>query len=102
VREHLSLDNWHVINRMPALLNEKIPNPNAALHVLNNVMQACSALAGHAMDDMTRDEGWQFLMVGRHIERMAHLANLFDQFLQLDAERQNAALSWLLEAPAVS
>jgi len=24
VREHLSLDNWHVINRMPALLNEKI------------------------------------------------------------------------------
>lgn len=98
VREHLSLDNWHVINRMPALLNEKIHNPNAALHVLNNVMQACSALAGHAMDDMTRDEGWQFLMVGRHIERMAYLANLFDQFLQLDAERQNAALSWLLEA----
>lgn len=98
VREHLSLDNWHVINRMPALLNEKIHNPNAALQVLNNVMQACSALAGHAMDDMTRDEGWQFLMVGRHIERMAHLANLFDQFLQLDAERQNAALSWLLEA----
>jgi len=98
VREHLSLDNWQALNRMPALVYEKMNSPSAILNVLTNVMQGCSALAGHALDDMTRDEGWQFLMIGRHIERMVHLANLFDQFLQLPPQRQNAALTWLLES----
>jgi len=98
VREHLSLDNWHALNRMPPLVQEKINSPTAMLHVLNNVIQGCSGLAGHALDDMTRDEGWQFLMIGRHIERMVHLAALFDQFMQLEPARQNAALTWLLES----
>jgi uncharacterized circularly permuted ATP-grasp superfamily protein/uncharacterized alpha-E superfamily protein len=98
VREHLSLDNWQAINRMPAMVHEKMNSPTAILNVLTNVIQGCSGLAGHALDDMTRDEGWQFLMIGRHIERMVHLANLFDQFLQLEPVHQNAALSWLLES----
>ena len=66
--------------------------------MLGNVIDACSGLAGHALDDMTRDAGWQFLMVGRHIERMANMAALFDNFLRLPPQRQTAALSWLLEA----
>ncbi|WP_034295408.1 circularly permuted type 2 ATP-grasp protein [Herbaspirillum sp. RV1423] len=98
VREHLSLDNWHALNRMPAMVLERLNSPAATLHVLNNVIQACSGLAGHALDDMTRDEGWQFLMIGRHIERMVHLATLFDRFMQLEPARQNAALTWLLES----
>jgi len=36
--------------------------------------------------------------VGRHIERMANMAALFDNFLRLPPQRQTAALSWLLEA----
>ncbi|MFL9924377.1 circularly permuted type 2 ATP-grasp protein [Herbaspirillum lusitanum] len=98
VREHLSLDNWHALNRMPALVHERLNTTGAVQQVLGNVIDACSCLAGHAMDDMTRDAGWQFLMVGRHIERMANLALLFDNFLQLEPARQNAALSWLLES----
>ncbi len=98
VREHLSLDNWQALNRMPAMVYEKMNSPTAILNVLTHVIQGCSGLAGHALDDMTRDEGWQFLMIGRHIERMVHLANLFDQFLQLEPLRQNAALTWLLES----
>jgi len=98
VREHLSLDNWQALNRMPAMVLEKLNVPTATMHVLTNVIQACSALAGYALDDMTRDAGWQFLMIGRHIERMVHLASLFDQFLQLEPAAQNAALTWLLES----
>ncbi|OWY29435.1 circularly permuted type 2 ATP-grasp protein [Herbaspirillum robiniae] len=98
VREHLSLDNWHALNKMPAMVQERINTPAAAQHVLSNVIDACSGLAGHALDDMTRDAGWQFLMVGRHIERMANMAALFDNFLRLPPQRQTAALSWLLEA----
>ncbi|MEM4988562.1 circularly permuted type 2 ATP-grasp protein [Collimonas sp. H4R21] len=102
VREHLSLDNWQALNRMPGLTTDSSGpggvTPAAALYMLNNVIQACVGLAGHALDDMTRDEGWHFLMLGRHIERMTHLAALFSQFLLLPAERQNRTLPWLLES----
>ncbi|MFJ2989290.1 circularly permuted type 2 ATP-grasp protein [Collimonas sp. NPDC087041] len=101
VREHLSLDNWQALNRMPGLVadggNAGLP-PAAALNMLNNVIQACVGLAGHALDDMTRDEGWHFLMLGRHIERMTHLATLFGLFLRMPEERQNRTLPWLLES----
>lgn len=98
VREHLSLDNWHALNRMPAMVQERMSTPHAVQQVLSNVVDACSGLAGHAMDDMTRDAGWQFLMVGRHIERMINMAMLFDNFLQLQPSRRHAALPWLLES----
>jgi uncharacterized alpha-E superfamily protein len=101
VREHLSLDNWQALNRMPGLVTEGANGAlqaAAALNMLNNVIQACVGLAGHALDDMTRDEGWHFLMLGRHIERMTHLATLFGLFLPLPDERQNRALPWLLES----
>ena len=30
----------------------------------------CGILAGFAMDDMMRDAGWRFLVIGRRIERL--------------------------------
>ena len=102
VREHLSLDNWHALNRLPSLATEPPQGSPltqaAALTMLNNVIGACSGLAGHALDDMTRDEGWHFLMLGRHVERITHIAGLFAQFLLLSPPRQNLALQWLLES----
>lgn len=102
VREHLSLDNWHAINRMPSLVADSGGaagmTPALALNMLNNVIQACVGLAGHALDDTTRDEGWHFLMLGRHIERMTHLATLFGQFLRLPPAAQIKILPWLLES----
>jgi uncharacterized alpha-E superfamily protein len=105
VREHLSLDNWQALNRLPSLVSD-LPHGGAqgpitqaaALAMLNNVIGACSGLAGHALDDMTRDEGWYFLMLGRHIERLAHVASMFVQFLLLPTARQDNALAWLLES----
>jgi uncharacterized circularly permuted ATP-grasp superfamily protein/uncharacterized alpha-E superfamily protein len=105
VREHLSLDNWQALNRLPSLVSDlpqgagaNVLSQAAALTMLNNVVSACSGLAGHALDDMTRDEGWHFLMLGRHVERLTHVASLFVQFLLLPPQRQNIALQWLLES----
>lgn len=101
VREHLSLDNWQALNRMPSLAAE-VPGmaltPATALTMLSHVIGACSGLAGHALDDMTRDEGWHFLMLGRHVERVMNIASQFAQFLLLSPSRQNVALQWLLES----
>ena len=107
VREHLSLDNWQALNRLPSLVSDLQGGQGgaqgpitqaAALAMLNNVISACSGLAGHALDDMTRDEGWYFLMLGRHVERLGHVASLFAQFLLLATARQDSALGWLLES----
>ncbi|MDY7576832.1 circularly permuted type 2 ATP-grasp protein [Herbaspirillum sp. RTI4] len=105
VREHLSLDNWLLIHSMPPMLGPPpapapmdASAPDAALGALQKVLHACAALAGHALDDMTRDEGWHFLMLGRHIERMGQLAKLMHGFLALPSAAQDDALGWLLDA----
>ncbi len=99
VRERLSTDNWHLFNRLPrrAALG-KNANLGAALESLDEIMMACVSLAGFAMDDMTRDESWQFLPVGRRLERLAHLARVVAHVLSLPAPLRNDSLEWLLEA----
>ncbi len=97
VRERMSTDNWHVMNR----LGERMPPcetaVGAALLWLDEVMMACVSLAGFALDDMTRDESWHFLLVGRRLERLAHLAGVLAHVLAMDHADREAALTWLLE-----
>lgn len=98
VRERMSTDNWHVFNRLP----QRLPGPKAtvssALTSLDDVMLACVSLAGFAMDDMTRDESWQFLLLGRRLERLAHVSAMVAHVLRLRPAERNDALEWLLEA----
>ena len=61
-------------------------------------MMACVSLAGFAMDDMTRDESWQFLPMGRRLERLAHLSRMIAHVVGLPAAERGEALEWLLEA----
>jgi uncharacterized alpha-E superfamily protein len=98
VRERMSTDNWHVFNRLQKRLPGKDATLGAALEALDEVMMACVSLAGFAMDDMTRDESWQFLPLGRRLERLALLANIVKHVLSLPALERADALEWLLEA----
>ena len=98
VRERMSTDNWHVFNRLP----QNLPGPEAtvgsALESLDAIMLACVSLAGFAMDDMTRDESWHFLLLGRRLERLAHVSALVAHVLELPEAERVDALEWLLEA----
>ena len=97
VRERLSSDNWHALNRLGKLLEEPSATTSFALTVLDRVMLDCISLAGFAMDDMTRDEGWRFLILGRRIERMAGLSGLIGGVLASSRESRERSLEWLLE-----
>ena len=77
-------------------------NLEAALTILDSVIPACTALAGYAFDDMTRDDAWQFLVIGRQIERMAFLSSVTIQILGLDEEDGEAVLGALLEIGNIS
>ncbi|HRG94753.1 MAG TPA: circularly permuted type 2 ATP-grasp protein [Polyangiaceae bacterium] len=97
VRERMSTDNWHVLNR----LLKRMPGPDAqlgaALESLDEVMLACVSLAGFALDDMTRDDSWQFMLLGRRLERLAHFAGVIAHVLEFDEGRRVESLEWLLE-----
>ena len=98
VRERMSTDNWHVLNR----LVQRLPGPDAtlgaALESLDDIMLACVSMAGFAMDDMTRDESWQFLRLGRRLERFAHLSSIIAFVLEQSVDARDESLEWLLEA----
>jgi uncharacterized circularly permuted ATP-grasp superfamily protein/uncharacterized alpha-E superfamily protein len=100
VRERFSLDNWHALNRLQhqwQVCAKGRPTLSGALAFVDQTLLAATTLAGFAMDDMTRDDGWRFLIVGRRIERLVFLAGTAGQFLRLESMRHPRCLEWLLE-----
>src|SRR5215470_8861247 len=90
LRDRNSLDNWHIVQRL-AHAHEPAPQDlEAALTILDQVLPACTALAGYAFDDMTRDDAWRFLVTGRRLERMAFISSVVAQVLARPEEEREA------------
>ena len=100
VRGKLSRENWQALvelhNEAQELEREEV-DPGELLEFLDRLLMSLAALSGFALDDMTRDDGWRFLMIGRRIERLQFLAESIAGFLASPAVRDQAALAWLLE-----
>jgi uncharacterized alpha-E superfamily protein len=100
VRERLSLDHWHSLNRLQRdqqAAMKKHPTLTEAIAFLDRVLGVSSSLTGFAMDNMTRDDGWRFLIIGRRLERLSFLAQTVAHFLSMPASRGPGSLEWLLE-----
>jgi uncharacterized alpha-E superfamily protein len=100
VRSKLSRENWQALGelqRESLALETQVPDLGELLDFLNRLVMNLAALSGFALDDMTRDEGWRFLMIGRRIERLQFLSNGLSAFLASDAVDDQAGLDWLLE-----
>ncbi len=104
VRGRLSQENWRGIVELQraaqALAERPPPDLGDALDVLDGLLMSVSALSGFAFDDMTRDEGWRFLVIGRWLERLQFLADVVAVALRgLAAGRRDeaATLDWVLE-----
>ncbi len=100
VRGKLSRENWQALVELQREAQElDTPEPDFAelLDFLNRLVMSLAALSGFALDDMTRDEGWRFLMMGRRIERLQFLSSSLAAFLRGVAVFDQAGLEWLLE-----
>ncbi|MEO8012237.1 MAG: circularly permuted type 2 ATP-grasp protein, partial [Dokdonella sp.] len=100
VRGRLSQENSRALmelQRETAALQTEAIGLGDALDVLNRVLLATSALSGFAHDDMTRDDGWRFLMIARRLERLQFLADVVARVLRHPAVSDSATLEWLLE-----
>ena len=100
VRDRLSLDHWHSLNRLQReqqAAQKMHPTMPEAIAFLDRVLSVSSSLTGFAMDNMTRDDGWRFLIIGRRLERLSFLAQTIAQFLTLPSTSGSGSLEWLLE-----
>lgn len=100
VRERLSLDHWHSLNRLQREQQAALkthPTLTEAIAFLDRVLGVSSSLTGFAMDNMTRDDGWRFLIIGRRLERLSFLTNAIANFLSMPSTRGPGCLEWLLE-----
>lgn len=100
VRGKLSRENWHALvelQRESARLELLGADLGEALDLLNRLVVSLAALSGFALDDMTRDEGWRFLMIGRRLERLHFLCTSLAASLRSEQVFEPSALEWLLE-----
>ncbi|WP_303785980.1 circularly permuted type 2 ATP-grasp protein [Azovibrio restrictus] len=100
VRERLSVDHWHSLNRLQRSLvagQERRSELGGALAFLDQVLLVSSSLTGFSMDNMTRDNGWRFLVVGRRIERLSFLSRTLGAALHPFCSQEGRGLEWLLE-----
>lgn len=100
VRGKLSRENWQALVELQheaQALGGQTADFGELLDFLNRLVMSLAALSGFALDDMTRDEGWRFLMIGRRIERLQGLSLSLASFLRGPGAFDQAGLEWLLE-----
>jgi uncharacterized circularly permuted ATP-grasp superfamily protein/uncharacterized alpha-E superfamily protein len=94
VRDRLSLDSIRVINRMEDFREGANIEP---LDLLDQTLFTLSSFSGLAMESMTRGLGWNFMDMGRRIERALNQAMLIRIGLPLVCKDSHNTLQALLE-----
>ena len=100
LRERLSSDNWRVLNRLSELLaprSARMHDLGDTLDVIDDAIVSLVAVGGLEMAHMTRDDGWRFLSLGRHLERLAFLSQTLDDVAAEGGTTEPALLEWLLD-----
>jgi uncharacterized alpha-E superfamily protein len=98
VRDRLSIDSWPIVNQLDVELlcpwMNRRDQLGDILLLLNRMLSLLAAFSGLVTENMTRGPGWQFLDMGRRIERALFSVRLVQRLL-VPAEFD---LSPLLEA----
>jgi uncharacterized alpha-E superfamily protein len=101
VRDRISLESWRILNHIDDDFHPGYPlgvvSLADVLSMLNRMLINLSAFSGVAMENMTRGPGWQFLDMGRRIERGLHVIALLSSTLCVPAPNEHAVLDALLE-----
>jgi uncharacterized circularly permuted ATP-grasp superfamily protein/uncharacterized alpha-E superfamily protein len=101
-RSRLSAEHWRSISVMQRHFNDAGATLADPLETLDRLLVSLTALCGFALDDMTQDDGWRLLMLGRRLERIQFLAGLLAARLTADEPPGQAELEWLLDVGGVS
>jgi uncharacterized alpha-E superfamily protein len=99
VRDRLSTDNWRVLNRLLQLFtrDSHALDLDDALELIDDALVSLVAVGGLEMAHMTRDDGWRFLSLGRHLERLHFVSSTLADIAPEQASSGPGLLEWLLE-----
>jgi uncharacterized alpha-E superfamily protein len=64
---------------------------------LERLALSLAALSGYAAEDMTHDEGFRLLRIGRRLERLQFVARLLAQHLHSATAIRQSQVEWLLD-----
>ena len=98
VRSRLSGRYWRAVVGLQRLLQEAGASREEPREVLERVLVLLAALIGFAAEDMTHDEGWRLMRLGRRLERLQFVAGLLAAHLQSRGALGERQIEWLLEA----
>ncbi len=99
LRERLSPEHWnaivHCVEQFSIHCTHTTSRPEfsaiQALQALDAASSALAAITGAQTDRMTRDDGWQLLSIGRHVERLGFLSAALDLAVEVGAFEVSAA-----------
>ena len=93
LRERLSPEHWnaivHCVEQFSVDCAHTLSRPEfstiQALQALEAASATLAAITGAQTDRMTRDDGWQLLSIGRHVERLGFLSAALDLAVEVGA-----------------
>ncbi|HEY3658610.1 MAG TPA: circularly permuted type 2 ATP-grasp protein [Steroidobacteraceae bacterium] len=96
-RSRLSAENWRAISVLQRQFQEAAERKGDPRETLDALLLSLVSLAGFALDDMTQDDGWRLMMLGRRLERLQFLSELLGSRLQSGGTPTQSELEWLLD-----
>ena len=100
VRDRLSSDNWRILNQLWETLTDRDRRSDSfadALERLDHAIISLVAVGGLEMAHMTRDEGWRFMSLGRHLERVLYVIATTAEVAASPMVEDPPLLEWLLD-----
>ncbi|MGC3982331.1 MAG: circularly permuted type 2 ATP-grasp protein [Steroidobacteraceae bacterium] len=97
VRGRLSVEHWRTISLLRRQIQEAAHAKGDVRETLDWLLLTLAALSGFSMDDLTQDDGWRLMLLGRRLERLQFLSELLSGKLQSGVPLTQGELEWLLD-----
>jgi uncharacterized alpha-E superfamily protein len=96
-RNYLSARHWRGVVGLQRQVQEAVASRSGGYEPLERLLLSIAALTGFMEEDMTHDDGWRLMRIGRRIERLCFVANLLACHLYSEAGNTTGAVDWLLD-----
>ncbi|MDF7798314.1 circularly permuted type 2 ATP-grasp protein [Pontiellaceae bacterium B1224] len=99
VRERISIDTWHILDRMQGELQSTPSSGDLfdALDMLDRLLMPLAAFSGLSSESMTHGYGWRFMDMGFRMERAVMSAQLLQELLVKPSSFEPPVLDAILE-----
>jgi uncharacterized alpha-E superfamily protein len=97
VRSRFSARYWRAVVGLQRQVQEAAASRQEPREALERLALSLAALSGYAAEDMTHDEGWRLLRIGRRVERLQFVAGLLSQHLLAASPMRQGQVEWLLD-----